>query len=82
MLYEVWANHLDRREFIAIAEGDAADILAFFEKKKCYGLILEEIRIVKVPAGTAKRVEEIKKRQAELDREKSELAEEIRKNSC
>lgn len=82
MMYEVYAKYDDRNNFLGIAEGESEDITAFFDRKKCYGIILKEIKIIKVPKGTAKKVEEIKKRQRELEEEQAKLENELAKNSC
>lgn len=53
MMYAVYANHENHRNFLGIASGDMQDIEAFYESRKAYGLDIEPIQVNHIPAGFA-----------------------------
>jgi hypothetical protein len=70
-IFAVFADHNERNMLLGYATGKQHDIESFFDDRKCYGLIIEEVKPVDVPSGyKAHRDNIIAKRdrlQAELD---------------
>ena len=71
--YQVEATGLDRNTLLGFATGDRADIEAYFEEHKAYGLILSLIVPKHIPAGYADSKEDLMKQKEELQRQVLDL---------
>ena len=76
-IYAVYANVPDRRYLLGFAIGQVDDICAYYDDKKAYGLDLEKVDPLVIPAGFAvKRKGLLAQRdqlQAQLDKLNKEL---------
>ncbi len=53
-VYAVYAKNIDRNIFLGYCTSESKeDIEAYYDDKKCYGLMIEQVRPVKIPAGFA-----------------------------
>jgi len=76
-LYAVYANQLDREQFLGVATGVVKDIEAYYDQKKSYGLRVEPLKIVEIPEGYAGKYEKLIKERVVLEERLKQLNKEI-----
>lgn len=73
-VYAVYAKHVDRNILLGFCISDTYDdIEAYYEEKKAYGLEIEPVHPVRIPAKFAIRKKELVKRRLELEKQLKEL---------
>ncbi|MHC4302202.1 MAG: hypothetical protein ACYS7Y_33500 [Planctomycetota bacterium] len=72
-IYAVWGNHTDRRFFLGIATGTIADITAYFDDRKAYGLDVEPVSVNRIPDGYAEQRAPLLKRKVAVEAELRKL---------
>lgn len=77
-LYQVFSSGTERITELGFARAEKlADIEAFFDERKGYGLVVKPIREVTVPCGLAERKKELRKKLSEMDLEMSRIRREL-----
>jgi len=79
-VYQVFAKHDDRDRELGFARAETlADLEAFFDDRKGYGLVVKPIKSVTVPCGLADRKRSLKDKMVALDHEMNLIRREIEK---
>lgn len=76
-IYAVYATHVDRSVLLGYATGTPKDIHAYFEEKKGYGLEIQTIKPINIPAGYSQKKAALIKIRDRLERELADIIKQI-----
>lgn len=78
-IYAVYAKHLDRNQLLGYCISDSYDdIEAYYKSKMVYGLEIEAVYPIRIPAGYAAQKASLLKQKQELEAQLEKLDEQIK----
>lgn len=78
-IYAVYAKHTDQNYLLGHAIGEVEDIEAYFDDRKAYGLVLEQVDPVSLRSGYAEKRAELLRQRDELERAMNQIDAELRR---
>lgn len=77
-IYAVYGDNGSSRYLLGYATGLTKDIAAFFDDKKGYGLLIEEVQPIHIPSGYKLKLETLKLQKKALELELEEINKQIK----